>query len=254
MRGLWARLAVVVIAALAAVALAAPLAYADARVPDNSTQIGPLVVRVYSQMCDGHGLPLHTRLNIKNTSSTEQKVLVIDAFATKITYDPNDVIDPGMGTLVHLTSPRSTPAHNATVSVGTTKGSVAIPKSPCSTTPSTDPPTTPTSEPDTKPTTVTTGNVPPTVPYEPPGGPPPGSPGIVGAAGSVSDPGSSGTVAKAASGTLPFTGSDIRGFALIGDLMVLIGFGMLLISHRSSRASSFLKRLSPKSLSLKRAG
>jgi hypothetical protein len=253
MRGFWARLTVVGITVVSALALAVPMAVADSRAAPNSTQIGPLIVRVYSLMCDGHGQPLHTRLNIKNTSASPQKVLVVDAFATKITYDPKDVIDPGMSTLVHLTSPRSTPAHDATVVAGAAKGTVPIPKSPCDSTPTTNPTTPPTSgPPDTNPTTATTAPyVPQTVPNGPNGGPPVGSPGIVGAVGAVSDPGTT-NAAKAASGTLPFTGSDIRGFALLGDLMVLIGFAMLLISHRSPRVSAFFKRLSPRRLSLGR--
>ena len=42
--------------------------------------------------------------------------------------------------------------------------------------------------------------------------------------------------------TLPFAGSDIRGFAIIGNLLVLIGFGMLLLDS-SPRAAAFLQRL-----------
>jgi hypothetical protein len=45
--------------------------------------------------------------------------------------------------------------------------------------------------------------------------------------------------------TLPFTGSDIRRYAIIGNLLVLIGFPMLLISHRSPRAAAFFQRLRP---------
>ena len=55
---------------------------------------------------------------------------------------------------------------------------------------------------------------------------------------------------KAAStGTLPFTGSDIRGFAVLGNLLVLIGFAMLFISHRSPKAAALFKRLRPSSTS-----
>ena len=259
MRGLWARLAVVVITVVGALALAVPLAVADSRVPDNSTSVGPLQVRVYSQMCDGlNGAKLHTRLNVKNTSSRAQGVTVVDPFA-KVVYDPPGPIQPGRGTLVHLTSSRMTPAHTVTVRAesGAT-APVSIAKSPCHPPPTSEPttkPTTGTTKPTgtTEPTTVTTGGVPPSVPHDPGGGPPVGSPGVVGASGVVSTP--SGTsAAKAASGTLPFTGSDIRGFALIGDLMVLIGFAMLLISHRSARMSALLKKLSPKRLSFHRAG
>lgn len=254
MRGLWARLAVVAITAIGALALAVPLASADSRVPNNSTSVGPLQVHVYSQMCDGlNGAKLHTRLNVKNTSSKAQSVTVVDPFA-KVVYDPPGPIQPGRGTLVHLTSSRHTPAHTVTVRAdnGAT-APVSIAKSPCPP-PTSEPttnPTTDTTKPTgtTKGTTVTTGGVPPT---DPGGGPPVGSPGEVGASGIVATPAST-SAAKAASGTLPFTGSDIRGFALIGDLMVLIGFAMLLISHRSPRMSAFLKRLSPKRLSLHRA-
>ncbi len=245
----------VVITVIGALALLVPVAVADSRVPDNSTSVGPLKVRVYSQMCDGlGGAKLHTRLNVKNVSGKAQKVTVVDAFA-KVVYDPPGPIAPGKGTLVHLTSSRQTPAHTVTVLADGASAPVSIAKSPCpppTTVPTTKPP--PTSEPTTNPTTATTSPyVPPTVPQGPTGGGPVGSPGVVGANGVVSDPGGGTSAAKAASGTLPFTGSDIRGFALIGDLMVLIGFALLLASHRSPRMTALLKRLTPKRLALHRA-
>ena len=57
--------------------------------------------------------------------------------------------------------------------------------------------------------------------------------------------GNTGAVKAASTGTLPFTGSDIRAFALLGNLLVLIGFAMLFISHRSPKAAAFFKRLRP---------
>jgi hypothetical protein len=258
MRGHWARLTVMAITVVGALALTAPAAVADrSRVPDNSTSVGPLKVRVYSQMCDGlGGQKLHTRLNVKNVSSKPQTVRVWDPYA-KVVYDPPGAIEPGRGTLVHLTSPRQTPAHTVTVHAEGASAPVSVAKSPCPphtipttkpTTATTKPHTTVTSGPHTS---VTTGYVPPVVPPDPPGGPPVGGPGVVGAVGSVASSPSSGAV-QAASGTLPFTGSDMRAFAILGNLMVLIGFVMLLISHRSVRARSFLAKLTPKRLSLGR--
>jgi hypothetical protein len=252
MRRLWARLTVVGIAVLSALALAAPLAFADSRVPANSTQIGPLKVRIYSQMCDGVGQKLHTRLNIKNTSSKAQKVLVQDSFA-RVTYDPTDVIPPGKGTLIHLTSSRLTPARTVTVHAEGATGTVAVAKSPCPTNPPpTDPPPTDPPPTDPPPTGATIPTIPPTVPQNPGGGPPVGGPGVVGSPGFVSSPGAA--TAARATGTLPFTGSDLRAFALLGNLLMLIGFGLLLLSHRSGRANAFFKKLLPKRLSLNRVG
>ncbi len=64
---------------------------------------------------------------------------------------------------------------------------------------------------------------------------------VVSAAGSVP---SSGAV-KASTGTLPFTGSDLRTFAVLGNLLVLIGFGLLYLSHRSPKTAALLARLRP---------
>lgn len=230
------------IAACSALALGAPGAVADSRVPDNSTHIGPLRVRVYSQMCDGYGQRLHTRLNIRNMSSKPEKVLVQDGFS-RVTYDPTDVISPGKGTLIHLTSSRLTPARQVTVhQVGGASGQVAVAKSPCPTTP-TNPTTTSTNPPTTS-TNPSTSTSPPTVPVDLGGGPPVAGPGVVGATGGLTS--SAGNVAKAASGTLPFTGSDMRLYALIGNLLVLIGFTLLIISHRKRQAS--LNSLTPATL------
>jgi hypothetical protein len=254
MRRQWARLTVMGIVVLSALALSAPLAFAGSRVPPNLTQIGPLQVRVYSLMCDGHGKPLHTRLNVKNTSSTPQTVTVMDEFARKIVYDPPGPIAPGFGTLVHITSARETPAHNATIVAEGATGTVPIPKSPCNSTgpPTTDPTNPPTTDPTVPPTGATVPTIPPTVPQNPGGGPPVGSPGVVGSPGFVSSPGAA--TAARATGTLPFTGSDLRAFALLGNLLMLIGFGLLLLSHRSGRANAFFKKLLPKRLSLTRVG
>jgi hypothetical protein len=53
------------------------------------------------------------------------------------------------------------------------------------------------------------------------------------------------TAAIKPAATLPFTGSDIRTFALLGNLMVLIGFTLLFVSHRSPRAAAMIKRMRP---------
>ena len=246
MHGLRARLALGGMALVGALVLAAPsatLAFASSRVDSGSTSVGALKVRVYSQMCDGFGSKLHTRLNVKNTASVPKNVLVQDPFA-KVVYDPPGPIKPGQGTLVHLTSPRKTPAHSVTVVSDGVRESVAVAESPPGCTPSTDSSSSSSSSTSTTSTTKTTGPTSP--PYVPGGGGPVVGPGVVAGTGG----GSSGTPVKAAAkGTLPFTGSDIRAFALLGDLMVLIGFAMLIISHRSPRMALFLKRLSPKRLS-----
>ena len=65
---------------------------------------------------------------------------------------------------------------------------------------------------------------------------------VVSAAGSVP---SSGAVKAASTGTLPFTGSDLRTFAVLGNLLVLIGFGLLYLSHRSPKTAALLARLRP---------
>jgi hypothetical protein len=79
----------------------------------------------------------------------------------------------------------------------------------------------------------------------PPGDPGGGtvvSPGVVTAA-KVTTPAA--VKATTAASKLPFTGSDIRGFAIIGNILVLLGFGLLLLSHRSPRVAAFFQRLRP---------
>ncbi|MGZ6925826.1 MAG: hypothetical protein ACXVJF_03845, partial [Acidimicrobiia bacterium] len=97
----------------------------------------------------------------------------------------------------------------------------------------------------TKPTTQTTGGGVPQGPGDPgtPGGPVTG-PGVVAVGAAVGSNGAA-AVKAASTGTLPFTGSDIRGLALLGNLMVLLGFAMLIISHRSPRAAAFFQRMRP---------
>jgi hypothetical protein len=194
-------------------------------------------------MCDGFGQRLHTRLNVKNTSSRAQKVLVQDSYA-KVVYDPTDVISPGKGTLVHLTSARQTPARKVRVHAeGGVTGEVSVAASPCPP-PPTDPTTPTTEKPPPTHTTDPTSPTTPTVPINPGGGPPVAGPGVVNMPGGVPSSGS-GAVQKAASGTLPFTGSDMRLYALLGNLLVLIGFGLLLLSHRKRHGLALFKRLTP---------
>ncbi len=240
-----------VLGALALTTMSASLASASSRVDGFSSEVGSLKVQIYSQMCDNGGPNLHTRLAVRNTGHSSESILVQDAFATAV-YDPPGPIAPGKGQLVHLTSSSRTPRHTLTVtSAGQTK-TMTVPDSPCSTTTTTTGGGTTTT---TKPhgTTTTTGDpgtTTTTVIVGPagggggnPGGPTVVSPGVVTVAAKTVTPSAVKAATKAA--TLPFTGSDIRGFAIIGNLLVLIGFGMLLLSHRSPRAAAFFQRLRP---------
>jgi hypothetical protein len=238
-----------VFGALTVATLSAPAASADSRVHGHETQIAGLRVRIYSQMCDNDGPILHTRLNVRNTTSTPKQVLVQDTYAQTV-YDPPGPIPPGKGMLVHLNSSRRTPAHSVTLASSGQTQALAIPQSPCTSTTTTS---------TTKPhgTTTTTGKgttttsktptssvIPATAPPGDPGDP--GDPGVnnnvVSAAGSVP---SSGAVKAASTGTLPFTGSDLRTFAVLGNLLVLIGFGLLYLSHRKPLTAAMLARLRP---------
>jgi hypothetical protein len=240
--------------ALTFATLSAPSASADSRVYGYSAEISGLRVQVYSQMCDGMGKPLHTRLGVKNTSSVPKQLLVHDSYASAV-YDPPGPIAPGKGTLVHLTSSKRTPRHTLTLASGGETKTMTIPESPCTsttTTSSTQPhgSTTSTTKTTTSTSKPTTSSTIPTVdpgggPGDPGPGPGPGSGvgnNVVSAAGSVPR---SGAVKAAATGTLPFTGSDLRTFAVIGNLLVLIGFGMLYLSHRSKKTAALLARLRP---------
>jgi hypothetical protein len=240
--------------ALTFATLSAPSASADSRVYGYSAEISGLRVQVYSQMCDGMGKPLHTRLGVKNTSSVPKQLLVHDSYASAV-YDPPGPIAPGKGTLVHLTSSKRTPRHTLTLASGGETKTMTIPESPCTsttTTSSTQPhgSTTSTTKTTTSTSKPTTSSTIPTVdpgggPGDPGPGPGPGSGvgnNVVSAAGSVPQ---SGAVKAAATGTLPFTGSDLRTFAVIGNLLVLIGFGMLYLSHRSKKTAALLARLRP---------
>jgi hypothetical protein len=236
--------------ALTLVTLSATSASADSRVYGYSTEISGLRVQIYSQMCDGVGKPLHTRLGVKNTSSVSKQLLVHDNYARAV-YDPPGPIPPGKGTLVHLTSSKLTPRHTLTLASGGETKTMTIPESPCTTTTttSTTKPHGSTTTTTTKHTTTTSNTptssvIPATaVPGDPgdPGGPAVGN-NVVSALGSVPQ---SSAVKAAGTGTLPFTGSDLRTFAVIGNLLVLIGFGMLYLSHRSPKAAALLARLRP---------
>lgn len=231
------------------------VASAGTNVHGYRAQVGALKVQVYSQMCDNGGQNLHTRLAVRNTGSTAKSILVHDPLGPAV-YDPPGPIPAGKGTLVHLTMTRDAPEHSLTLSGDGETVTMTVPESPCNSTTTTS--TTkkpPNSTSTTKSTTstskpITSSTLPNTIPVDPgggpgdPGGPPVVSPGVVGVGASVAN---SGAVKAASTGTLPFTGSDIRGFALLGNLLVLIGFGLLFISHRSPRAAAFLKRLRPTS-------
>jgi hypothetical protein len=236
--------------ALALVTLSASAVSADSRVRGHETKVGALKVQVYSQMCDRGGPNLHTRLAVRNTGSTPKHILVHDNIARAV-YDPPGAIPPGKGMLVHLTMTRSAPEHSLTLSAEGKIVTMTVPESPCpppTTSPTTKPPIT---SPTTK--TTTTSTKPPTsstiITVAPNTSPPPGpgngpvtEPGVVSVGASV---GGNGAVRAASAGTLPFTGSDIRTFAVLGNLLVLIGFAMLWISHRSPRTAAFFKRLRP---------
>jgi hypothetical protein len=233
--------------ALTFVTLSAPGASADSRVYGHSTQVGGLRVQIYSQMCDNDGPNLHTRLNVRNTSSTHKTVAVHDSYA-RVVYDPPGPIAPGKGKIIHLTSSRRTPGHTLTLASSGDTQTLTVPQSPCPTTTTTTKPhgSTTTTTKSTTPTTKT----PPTSSVIPTSTPPPsvdpnsGGNGnnVVSAAGSVP---SSGAVKAASTGTLPFTGSDLRTFAVIGNLLVLIGFGLLYLSHREPLTAALLARLRP---------
>lgn len=234
--------------ALTLVTLGAGGASAESpRVRGNIASVGGLKVQIYSQMCDNGGPNLHTRLNVKNLSSTTKQVLVHDTYARAV-YDPPGPLRPGKATLVHLTSSSRTPSHTLTVAAGGDSVTMTVPESPCPT--STSSSSTSSSSTSTSSTSKPHGSSTSTIvttPVDPGGGPsnpPVAGPGVVAAGGSV---GSSGATAAASTGTLPFTGSDLRTFALIGNLLVLIGFAMLYLSHRSPKTAAFFKRLRPTS-------
>ncbi|MGZ4688185.1 MAG: hypothetical protein ACXWAY_01050 [Acidimicrobiia bacterium] len=252
MRGFWARLLAVGMAGFAALTLAtltfatlgASSASASSRVHGISTQVSGLKVSIYSQMCD-HGGPLHTRLVVQNRSSKTSSIVVHDAFA-HAGYDPPGPIEPGKSMLVHLISSKITPSHTLTVAADGEIKTMTVPQSPCP--PVTTIPSSSSSSSSSS-TTSTTGSSTSstiTVPVDPGGhgGGPVVGPGVVSMGPSVAG---TGAVGAAHTGTLPFTGSDIRLFALLGNLMVLIGFAMLFLSHRSPKAAAFFKRLRPTS-------
>lgn len=239
--------------ALALMTSGASLASASSRVGGTSNQVGSLKVQIYSQMCDGNGPNLHTRLAVRNVGSSPQSLMVHDTLANAV-YDPPGAIPPGKGQLVHLTSGNNTPSHTLTISSGGQTKTMTVPSSPCTTT-TTSSSTTSTTKPHHG-TTTTTGSsstssttsvtvAPGGGGTNPPGDPGGGtvvSPGVVTAA-KVTTPAA--VKATTAASKLPFTGSDIRGFAIIGNILVLLGFGLLLLSHRSPRVAAFFERLRP---------
>jgi hypothetical protein len=258
MQGLGRRLGaggLAIFSALSLAAVGASVASASDRVNGYSAQIGTMRVNVYSQMCDGGGPNLHTRLVVKNVGSTAKQVFVHDAFARTV-YDPPGPVQPGKGTLVHLTSSRSAPAHNLTLSVDGHTETMPVPESPCTSTTTSSSTTTSTTKPHGSSTTTSSttkpSNTSTTVVTVGPGGGPgdPGAtvvtqPGVVVAGTSTGNGPGTAVKPAAAAATLPFTGSDIRLFAVLGNLLVLVGFALLFLAHRSPRASALLKRLRP---------
>jgi len=239
-----------VFGALTFVTLSGSPASAGPTVRGYTAQVGELRVMVYSQMCDRGKQNLHTRLAVRNTGSTPQTIMVHDPLGPAV-YDPPGPIAPGKGTLVHLTMTRDAPEHSLTLQAAGQTVSMTVPESPCNTSSTTSTTKSTNSTSTTKSTTSTskptTSSTITTIPVDPGGGPGGGvvnSPGVVAVGASM---GSTGAVQAASTGTLPFTGSDIRGFALLGNLLVLIGFAMLFISHRSPKTAAFFKRLRPSS-------
>jgi hypothetical protein len=255
MQGLGRRLGaggLAVFSALSLVAVGTSVASASDRVNGYSAQIGTMRVNVYSQMCDGGGPNLHTRLVVKNVGSTAKQIVVHDAFARAV-YDPPGPIQPGKGTLVHLTSSRTAPAHSLTLIVDGKTTTMTVPESPCVTSTTSSSTTTSTTKPHGSSTTSTTKavntsttvvTVDPSGGPSDPGGPVVTQPGVV-VAGTQTGNGGTAVKPAVAAATLPFTGTDIRLFAVIGNLLVLVGFALLFLAHRSPRASALLKRLRP---------
>jgi hypothetical protein len=246
-----------VFAALALTTLGASLASASSRVSGYSSQVGGLRVQIYSQMCDGNGPNLHTRLAARNTTSAPQSLTVMDPLARAV-YDPPGSIAPGKGQLVHLTSSNASPGHTIVLTSGGQTKIMTVPESPCtsttsssSTTSTTKPhhgTTTTTGDPGSSTSSTTSVTVSPgggdNNPPSDPGGNTVVSPGVVAVAAKHLTTPAAVKAARTAS-TLPFTGSDIRGFAIIGNVLVLLGFGLLLLSHRSPRVAAFFRRLRP---------
>jgi hypothetical protein len=248
MRAFWARLAAVGMAGSVALMFvtvgAVSTASASSRVHGNNTMVGSLRVSVYSQMCD-HGGPLHTRLVVQNHGTSPKTVTVVDGFA-QAGYDPPGPIAPGKSMQIHLISSKLTPEHTFTVVGDGASKTMTVPESPCSTsTSSSSTSSSSTSSTSTTSTTKTsTSSTIITLPTDP-GGPTVVGAGVVVGAAVANNGNGSPTVSAASTGTLPFTGTDIRLFAVLGNLLVLIGFGLLYLSHRSPRAAAFFKRLRP---------
>jgi hypothetical protein len=252
MRAFWARLAAVGMAGSLALLFvtvgAVTPASAKARVYGNNATVGSLRVSVYSQMCDHDG-PLHTRLVVKNNGTSPKTIQVNDTFA-HAGYDPPGPIAPGDRMLIHLISSKITPEHTVVIASDGESKTMTVPKSPCPpVTSSTSTSSTSSSSSSTSTTSTTktsTSSTINTLPSDPgdPGGPTVAGAGVVAVGASVTGGGTGPTV-SASTGTLPFTGTDIRLFAVLGNLLVLIGFGLLYLSHRSPRAAAFFKRLRP---------
>ena len=156
-------------------------------------------VRVYNQMCD-NGFQ-HTRLNVRNDSGQPVSIDVSDPQARSIEFGGSGFIPAGTTKVVSITANPNAPARTATVTVAP-GGPIAIPipYKQCV---------------EVVPTTVV--SVPP-VPYDPPKTPP-----------AVVTPKVT-TVVE--SGTLPFTGSDVRFISALAALFVVLGGAFMFIQRR----------------------
>jgi hypothetical protein len=190
---------IVVVSAVATVGLFLAAPSADAEQLSTTVSAYGIRVRVYSQMCD-NGFQ-HTRLNVKNLSGQPVYIDVSDPRARSINFGSSGFVPAGTGKPVHIVASSNAPARTATVTVDP-GGPIAvpIPYKQCA---------------EVVPTTVVTLPLPPV--------PLPATP--------VAE-----VIPKVAtevkSGTLPFTGSDVRFISAVAAVLVLLGGAFMLIQYR----------------------
>jgi hypothetical protein len=209
---------VVLAVATAGLFIAAPAAHAE---QISSTVSGYGVrVRVYSQMCD-NGFQ-HTRVNVRNSSGRAVGVTLSDPDARDITYRPTGYVPSGTAQAISITAAPNAPARTATVAVnpgGTL--SIDIPFQDCC-------PQNPgySSCTEVKPTVVPAPPGPPSSHYDPP---------ITPTAQVIPK-----VTTAVESGTLPFTGSDVRFISAVAAVFVILGGAFMVIQFRNDSYKTLL--------------
>jgi hypothetical protein len=207
------------VVAAAGLFVAAPVAGAEQL--DTTVSGAGIRARTYSSMCD-NGFQ-HTRINVRNDTNHPVAVTLSDPQAKSIEFRPSGRIPAGTAQAISITAAPNAPGRTGTLNVDPGGPvSVDIPFTDCC-------PLNPqyASCTTVEPTRVINPPVVPVVPFDPPKANP-----------ATVSPASVTTAVK--SGTLPFTGSDVRFISAVAAILVIVGGTFMLIQSRIDSSKTLL--------------